>query len=123
MAEKSLNDPLADFEIKQIILDEIKARLDKDCTLTGGQAYAGFIASFEVKITYTRSLTQPTLVWGAASHVPECVVETAAQTEIKDTYTSPPPNIARQDHDLPIPVMVQTPTGPQRRRVTIEKSK
>ena len=123
MAEKSLGDPLAGFEIKEIILDEIKKRLDGDCTLAGGLAYAGFTAKFDIKIGFLRSLTKDTLVWGAASHyaTEEVHMETVAETAIADSYTSPPPDIARQDHDLAIPVTVQTPKGPERRRVKIEK--
>ena len=67
MAERTLNDPLADFEIKDIICAEIRKRLDGDCTLMGGQAYAGFQAKFDIKISYTRSLTPATLVWGGAA--------------------------------------------------------
>ncbi len=126
MAEKTLNDPLADFEIKDIICAEIRKRLDGDCTLMGGQAYAGFTAKFEVKIAYTRSLTPPTLVWGTAkSDPPDNVTVELIQekTVASDTYASVAPNVERQEHNLPIPVLVQTPTGAVRRRVHVEKAK
>jgi len=121
MAEKTLNDPLADFEIKDIICAEIRKRLDGDCTLMGGQAYAGFTAKFDIKINYIRSLTPPTLVWGVLGTKAEG--EPAGEIAVADTYTSGAPNVERQDHNLPIPVLVQTPTGPVRRRVHVEKAK
>jgi len=122
-AELSLNDPLSGGEIKEIILAVIKKRLDGDCTLMGGLAYAGFSATFDIKIGYLRSLTKPTLIWGDAGQITDGEVESAGATTVADTYVSPSPNVARQDHDLPIPVMVQTPKGPERRRVRIEKPK
>ena len=123
MAERTLNDPLADFEIKDIICAEIRKRLDGDCTLMGGQAYAGFQAKFDIKISYTRSLTPATLVWGTAEKKPEGEVTEAGATIVVDTYQSVAPNVERQDHNLPIPVLIQTPTGPVRRRVHVERAK
>ena len=122
MAEKTLNDPLSGAEIKQIILQEVEKRLNGDCTLNNDLAYAGFTSKFEIKISYLRSLTPPTLVWGVRGERPSEGVETeeAGMATIDDSYTSPPPNIARTDHSLPIPVMVQTPTGPVRTRVQME---
>lgn len=125
MAEKSLNDPLSGAEIKAIILDEIEKRLNGDCTLGNDLAYAGFTAKFEVKISYLRSLVKESLVWGGALQNPpaDVEVEEAGKTAIADVYVSPAPNVARQAHDLPIPVLVQTPTGAERRRVHIERKK
>ena len=121
MAELTLNDPLSGAEIKEIILNKIKQRLDGDCTLFDGLAYAGFSANWDIKVAFVRSLTPPTLVWGEVGQIPEGPTETAGATTIADTYNSPSPNVARQENDLPIPVMVQTPKGPERRRVRIEK--
>ena len=37
--------------------------------------------------------------------------------------SDPSPNRTREDNDLPLPVMVNTPTGPQKRRVRIQNAK
>lgn len=123
MAEKTLNDPLSGFEIKQILLDEIEKRLNGDCTLGNDLAYAGFQAKFDIKVTFLRSVTPPTLIWGSTDKkAPEGIeIEVAPEVaSLADTYTSPAPNVARTEHSLPIPVIVQTPTGPVRQRVHIE---
>ena len=124
--EKTLTDPLCGSEIKQIILDEISKRLDGDCTLGDDLAYAGFTAKFEIKVSYLRSLVKESLVWGGAAQSAPEGVETEVEKErtvVADVYVSPAPNVARQEHQLPIPVLVQTPTGPVRKRVQIERVK
>ena len=125
MAEKTLNDPLSGAEIKQIILQEIERRLNGDCTLGNDLAYAGFTAKFEIKVSFLRSLVKETLIWGGKTDIPASndPVEAVGDTVIAETYTSSPPNVARQEHDLPIPVLVQTPTGPMRQKVPIEQVK
>ena len=113
MSEKSLADPLCGSEIKQIILDEIEKRLNGDCTLGDDLAYAGFTAKFEIKVSYLRSLVKESLVWGGAQAAPAdpATVELVQEHVVADVYISPAPNVARQEHQLPIPVMVQTPPG------------
>ncbi len=125
MSEKTLNDPLSGFEIKEIILQEIGKRLDGDTTLENDIAYAGFTAKFDIGITFLRSLTKPTQVWGAVAHINPTSVEEINATEykglqIQDSYTSnPSPDVERQSHDLLIPVMMSTPTGMERKRVRL----
>jgi hypothetical protein len=125
VSEKTSNDPLSGVEIKAIILDEIEKRLNGDCTLGDDLAYAGFTAKFEIKISYLRSVVKESLVWGGAVMTPPEGVkaEEAGTIKVEDTYTSAAPNVARQEHNLPIPVIVQTPTGPVRQRVHIERKK
>lgn len=117
MATTSLNDPIDGSELKQIILERISRALDRDSTLADDIAYAGFSLSFEIKLKYLRSKTADTLVWGNAVEGVETLdqpTETAT-----DTYTTDSPNTAREDHSLPVPVMVQTPNGPQRRKIHV----
>lgn len=121
MSEKSLNDPLCGSEIKAILLNEIEKRLNGDSTLLDDLAYAGFTAKFDIKISYLRSLTQPTLVWGTATADTGAESAPAGDTAISDTYVSPAPNVARSENNLPIPVLIQTPAGPRRQRVQIER--
>jgi hypothetical protein len=124
MAERTLADPLSGQEIKAIILDEIEKRLNGDCTLGNDLAYAGFTAKFEIKVSFVRSLVKESLVWGNAAKAPDAEpVEAAGEAAITDAYTSQSPDVERQEHGLPIPVIVQTPTGPVRKRVQIERKK
>jgi hypothetical protein len=123
MAEKTTNDPLSGAEIKEIILREIEKRMNGDSTLNDDLAYAGFTAKFEVKVAYLRSLTKETLVWSSVSQDITADTEPAGETTVFDTYVAPAPNVARQQNNLPIPVLIQTPTGTQRKRVQIEKAK
>lgn len=122
MAERTLNDPLSGSEIKAILLQEIEKRLDGDTTLENDVAYAGFTAKFDIRITFLRSLTRPTEIWGGAelqTTVPGDQTETIAVT---DSHTSAEsPDVERQDHDLPIPVLMNTPSGMERRSVHIEQ--
>lgn len=124
MAEKTLNEPLSGSEIKEIILEEIKKRLDGDSTLIDDLAYAGFTARFDIKISFLRSIIKPTEIWGAAERKPgsETETEPAEPASISGSHTSnPSPDVERQNHDLPIPVQVQTPSGFERKKVYIEK--
>lgn len=122
MAEKTLNEALSGGEIQEIINQEIAKRLKGDCTLAEDLSYAGFIAKFDIKIQYLRSLTKETLVWGATTEVRDQNSEPAGETVISDSHQSASsPDIERQQHDLPIPVMVQTPSGSMRQKVRIER--
>ena len=122
MAEKTLNEALSGGEIREIIAQEIEKRLKGDCTLAEDLSYAGFIAKFDIKIQYLRSLTKETLVWGATGAGTAENTEPAGEITISDSHQSAPsPDIERQQHDLPIPVLVQTPSGAQRQKVRIER--
>ena len=126
MPEKTLNEALSGAEIKEIILQEIGKRLDGDTTLENDLAYAGFSANFNIKIHYLRSLTKPTEVWGNTAHdsFPDTGPLETHREEISSTHTSDPsPDIERQSHDLPIPVMVQTPSGFERKKVHIGRGR
>lgn len=105
--EKTLNDPLSGAEIKEIATCKFREALDRDCTLTDDKTYPGFHLKFEATISYLRQTAeQPTMMWG----------ETAV-----GEYRIESPNQAREDHDLPIPVVVQTPTGEKREKVKFMK--
>lgn len=119
--ERTLTDPLCGSEIKAILLNEIEKRLNGDSTLLDDLAYAGFTAKFDIKISFLRSLTQPTLIWGTAAADTGAESAPAGETAISGTYVSPAPNVARSENNLPIPVLVATPAGMVRKRVQIER--
>lgn len=118
-AEQTLREPLSGEEIKEIILQQIRRRMDGDSTLYDGLAYAGFTVKYEIRVSFLRSLTKPTLIWDD-KHDGEGEVEKSG--EIKGEYTADAPDEVRHEHDLPIPVLVQTPSGPKRQKVKIEQA-
>jgi hypothetical protein len=119
MATVSENDPIDGGELKKIILERISNALDRDCTLTNDIAYAGFQLDFQITLGYKRSKTTGTLVWGNTGEgdggLPDAI-ETA-----KDHYESDSPNTAREAHGLPVPVMVATPAGMEKRRIHVNR--
>ena len=120
MPELTLNDPLSGDEIKRIVLARIEAALAKDCTLIDDLAYPGFSLNFEIKLGYVRGPVPGTLVWGGMAK--GAAVDPDAEVEsVQGEYKTEIPNAARQEHDLAIPVMVNTPNGPQKRRVRFQK--
>src|SRR5450432_1347176 len=122
MPELTLRDPLNAQEIKEIILQEIGKSLDRDSTLLNDITYPGFTAKYAINLTYERSKVPPTLVWGETGvKTTEEPTEPAGEVNVVGDYTAGPPNVERQSHDLPIPVMVMTPTGQVRKRVKIER--
>jgi hypothetical protein len=121
MPELTLNDPLSGDEIKRIVLSRIESALAKDCTLIDDLAYAGFSVTFEIKIGYVRGPVPGTLVWGGMAQ--GAAVGSEGETaSVQGEYKTEIPNAARQEHDLAIPVMVNTPSGPQKRRVRFQKA-
>jgi hypothetical protein len=121
-AEKTLNDPLCGAEIKQIIVGKIADALDRDCTLQDDVCYPGFSVNFELKLTYVRSITPGTLVWGSETVLPDPEnVGEVVDEKVTGDYKTDSPNTAREENDLPIPVMVNTHAGPRREKVRFKR--
>ena len=119
MAERSLGDPLSGAEIKEIIAQEVQKRLTGDCFLANDRAYGGFRLKFTAEITLLRP-NASTLAWQDMT-VGEGEQGTTVPVAVE--FDSGPPDVERQNHDLPVPVIVQTPTGPKRQRVQIERKR
>lgn len=118
--EMSLNDPLSGAEIKQIALLKFADALNRDCTLNDDLTYPGFHLKFDATISYVRSTTQPTMMW-KDEFVGEKVGGEIEAKSFPIEYKTDSPNTAREENDLPIPVMIQTPTGPKRQKVAFQK--
>jgi hypothetical protein len=117
--EKSLNEPLSGEEIKDVICQRIRQSLDKNSTLADDVAYPGFGVDFGITITFTRSPTSGTQAWGRFGEG-----EPGKDADqIHGNYQTDHPDLARQDHDMEIPVMAQGPAGPVKKKVKIEKAK
>lgn len=118
--EQTLLEPLSGAEIKEIMLAKISQAFDKDCTLVDDVCYAGFTFDFEGKLRYVRSTTPGTLVWGNLTEGEKPEKEATPDTVAVD-YETDSPNQAREDNDLPLPVLIQTPSGPKRQKVRFKK--
>ncbi len=111
MPQPTLNDPLDGTEFIDIVLTRIRRALEADSVIGKDTEHPRF--SFEIKIKFPAEHTKETLVWGSEGQVGADVVE------ITDSYASDSPNRTREDHNLPIPVMVQTPSGPEKRKIHV----
>lgn len=118
------NDPIDGAELKSIILKRIGDQMDRDCTLTNDVAYAGFSLEYNIKLKFLRSKTADTLIWGTVPGIgvsEEAGLRKEPTETLVDTYASDSPNTAREAHGLPVPVMVQTPNGPEKRRIHVNR--
>lgn len=118
--EISLNDPLSGAEIKQICVQKFADSLDRDSTLTDDFTYPGFTLKFEATIGFLRSTTTSTMVWGNSVNGKNPGTD-AQQVPVNVEYKTDSPNTAREENDLPLPVMVQTPSGPKRQKVKFQR--
>ena len=120
--EQVLNDPLAAEEIKAIVIARIEDAFSRNQALIDDVTYAGFRVKFDIKFEFVRSAVPGTLVWGEASKGD--LTDAVPGEGVAGEYASDPsPNKTREDNDLPLPVMVNTSTGPQKRRVRIQNAK
>ena len=115
--EKTLADPLSTQEIKEIALQEFKKRMDANSLLADGLTYSGFKLDFQGTFTLPG---RETLVWASVQKGEKEDAE-SSKLDTGFEYRSPSPNEARQSHDLGIPVLVQTPSGSERKRVKFAK--
>lgn len=121
----TLNDPISGEELKEILIQRIRATLDRDVTLTNDITYAGFEFRFTADIRFKRSATRDTLAWGETkagdlddSDPDNPVISNPVTAE----YETDSPNSARTEHNLPIPTMVNSLEGPRRERVHIPEN-
>jgi hypothetical protein len=122
--ELTLNDPLSGAEIKEIIRQKVSQALDRDCHLVDDVQYPGFTLKFTGEIQFVRSPVGGTIIW--TEHRQGLTVNGGPDTEavvdsLTAAYATDSPNKAREESNLPLPVMVQTPSGPQRQKVKFQK--
>lgn len=113
MATLTANLPINGAELKQIILTRISDALDRDCTLGDDVTYSGFEIKFVVNLKYKNSFNDGTLVWGTGTtgDVEDDTDGKVETVSAGDEYESNSPAQARDDHDLPHPVLKQTADG------------
>jgi hypothetical protein len=115
----TLNDPISGEELKSILVQRFRALLDRDSTLINDIAYAGFESALVLNLKYKRSRSPGTLIWANDSQGDMSDDGDLIHDTLKDDYETDSPNEARDDHNLPIPTLVQGPNGPERVKVHI----
>ena len=99
--------------------------MERNSTLIDDIAYAGFEINYEIFLKYKRSNTDGTLIWAKEKDGDtdvEAEDEPLAAVALTDSYESDVPNQAREDHNLPIPVMIPGPQGPVKERIHISEA-
>ena len=109
MAEKALAVPLESPEIIDILCAEFRKRLESNCHLQGGKAYASFRASFDVGLTLrgVSGIAVDTIAWSKPYRdavVPDTEGETVMASIPPDEYVSQPPNTERMHRGMPLTV-------------------
>ena|ERR1700728_1523699 len=114
MVETAINVAFEANEIKEIIGQELRKRLDGLSPLTGSKEYSWFGVDFEIKIRYRRAGEQPheekqTLAWGHLERPTNTVLLTEGATgvgtaEHHSSFESKDPNEERLDRDMPLTI-------------------
>jgi hypothetical protein len=114
MVETAINVSFEANEIKDIIGQEVRKRLDGLSPLTGSKEYSWFAVDFEIKIRYRRAgeqdhETKQTLAWGNTQRPPNGIILTEGakglgKVEHSSTFVSKDPNEERLDRDMPLTV-------------------
>lgn len=115
MIETAINVPFDSNEVKDIVIAELRKRLDNLSPLSGGKEYTSFSVDFQVKIKLRRSGEAPheareTLAWGnvakgdpSASDLDAVAAEMVAAEETSH-FDSRDPNEERLARDMPLTV-------------------
>jgi hypothetical protein len=134
MVETAINVPFDSNEVKDIVIAELRKRLDNLSPLTGGKEYVSFSVDFQVKIKLRRSGEAPheereTLAWGGITRgvtmesieaVEEQVngrpAEGTETAELSSSLDSRDPNEERLARDMPLTVETGDGRGGRVRR-------
>jgi hypothetical protein len=114
--DRSLNDPLTAAEMKEIILSRIQKALDANSLLANDITYPAFGFFFQATLTFPGP--KKTLIWDRQGDTNSDLPAVPVAVD----YQSPDsPNRAREENGLPLPVLVTTPTGVEKRRIPAPK--
>ena len=126
MTEIAVNVPFDSNEIKEIVCDELRKRLDTLSPLMGAKEYASFSIGFNVTIRLSRVgeaiAPKETLAWGTASGgEPDLNHEQTVLTEDSE-FQSGDPNDERQNRGMALTVEAPDGHGGKvRRRVMVKE--
>ena len=113
MNEQTLNKPLSGEELIEIMVRQIKLKLQSNCFLAKHVAYPAFSFTAVIQVNFQNTGTR---IQGTSAQIsgsegkmdPEAESETEIE-EVSGQYDAP--NIARRENDIPIPVITRTPQG------------
>jgi hypothetical protein len=110
MADIALNLPFDSNEIKDILVDEFRKRLNGLTPLQGAKEYSAFKAKFIVEISVFRPgdpNATKTLAWNdiqKPAEIPSTIEEIGRAELSKSEYESADPNEEREQRDMPMTV-------------------
>src|SRR5208283_2886386 len=131
MTETAVNVPLDSNEVKNIICEELRKRLDGLGPLQGVKEYDSFEAVFTVSIRLRRvgEATGPkdTLAWGSVDrgNIDEPLSDSEFEEKlslVNSTFKSGDPNEERQNRGMPLTVETKDGRGNvTRKKVTVKE--
>jgi hypothetical protein len=105
--EEVLNLPLETEEIIEIVLQRIKARMQANCHFSSAVTYNAFSADVTINFRLNdMNFGKTTLVWDKIELGEKVPAEAPVETVSEKIESGDSPNAARQDADLPVPVLV-----------------
>lgn len=124
MPEVAINVPFESNEVKDILCQEFRKRLDGLGPLQGAKEYGAFSADFQVKIKLRRTGeivtdAKETMAWGQASKgviLQPVLGEELETAEEASHFDSRDPNEERQARDMPLTVEGSDGKGGRARR-------
>lgn len=113
MNEQTLNKPLSGAEIIEVVCNQVKKAMQRDCTLAPHCAYPAFSYAISINITFQDTGTK---VKGTSVTVSDKLGELEPEVEVQTAETivegaPDSPNTVRMENDMGIPVLTRTPQG------------
>ena len=125
MPEVAVNVPFESNEIKEIVCDELRKRLDLLGPLQGAKEYSSFSIGFNVTIRLSRvgdvTVPKETLAWGTASGGESDLSHEQTVLTDDSEFQSGDPNDERQARAMPLTVEATDGRGGKIRRKVLVK--
>lgn len=110
MPEQTLALPLSGAEIKEILLNNFRIALDKDCYLNDTASYSWMRGKMSLELELNDSgITATTREMPFEAGDVEVTAEKKTGVRVDFTLNAEPPDTVRANNDLPVPVENSTP--------------
>ena len=105
-SEEVLNLPLETEEIIDIVCERIKKRMQANCHFSSAATYNAFSADVTINFRLNdMNFGKTTLVWDKIELGEKVPADASVETVQEKIESGDSPNAARQDADLPVPVL------------------
>lgn len=112
MPEQTLALPLSGAEIKEVLLNNFRIALDKDCFLNDTASYSWIRGSMSVTLEANDSGVTKIIREMPFEAGDEAAEGTKTGVRVDFTIDPEPPNTVRVNNDLPVPAQVESPGKP-----------